>query len=329
MLTEIDAPPPENAAPLPVRAALVRKPLNVLQSWQASRQNLLTIIPDISTRQPIVSGRTGTRWHMVTDPTAIRHVLLENVDTYPKSIVTKNLLRPAIGDSLFISEGKHWRWQRRTAAPAFSHRNVAALGPVMTRAATRSADRIAQAGNRAVNLLDEMITTTFDVISDVTFSGDTGFDRAAVHRAIDLYIADAGKVSLLDVLGAPDWIPRPGRNLATNGMGDMKAAADRVIDARQAQGSQDVPDLLDLLLEGEDPKTGRRMTTGEIRDNLLTFIVAGHETTALTLAWSLYLCAFDPDVQERARTEVQSALQGRAATADDQYVVLVNRARHV
>ncbi|WP_292293551.1 cytochrome P450 [Marivita sp.] len=317
MLTEIDAPPPENAAPLPVRAALVRKPLNVLQSWQASRQNLLTIIPDISTRQPIVSGRTGTRWHMVTDPTAIRHVLLENVDTYPKSIVTKNLLRPAIGDSLFIAEGKHWRWQRRTAAPAFSHRNVAALGPVMTRAATRSADRIAQAGNRAVNLLDEMITTTFDVISDVTFSGDTGFDRAAVHRAIDLYIADAGKVSLLDVLGAPDWIPRPGRNLATNGMGDMKAAADRVIDARQAQGSQDVPDLLDLLLEGEDPKTGRRMTTGEIRDNLLTFIVAGHETTALTLAWSLYLCAFDPDVQERARTEVQSALQGRAATADD------------
>src|SRR6056297_137641 len=317
MLTEIDAPKPENAAPLPVRAALVRKPLNVLQSWQASRQNLLTIIPDISTRQPIVSGRTGTRWHMVTDPTAIRHVLLENVDTYPKSIVTKNLLRPAIGDSLFIAEGKHWRWQRRTAAPAFSHRNVAALGPVMTRAATRSANRIAQAGNRAVNLLEEMITTTFDVISDVTFSGDTGFDRAAVHRAIDLYIADAGKVSLLDVLGAPDWIPRPGRNLATNGMGDMKAAADRVIDARQAQGSQDVPDLLDLLLEGEDPKTGRRMTTGEIRDNLLTFIVAGHETTALTLAWSLYLCAFDPDVQERARTEVQSALQGRAATADD------------
>jgi cytochrome P450 len=64
---------------------------------------------------------------MITDPTAIRRVLLENVDNYPKSIVTKNLLRPAIGDSLFIAEGKHWRWQRRTAAPAFSHRNVSAL----------------------------------------------------------------------------------------------------------------------------------------------------------------------------------------------------------
>ncbi|WP_439123953.1 cytochrome P450 [Marivita sp.] len=301
----------------PVRANLVREPLNVLQSWQASRQNLLTIIPEISTRQPIVSGRTGTPWHMVTDPSAIRRVLLENVDNYPKSIVTKNLLRPAIGDSLFIAEGKHWRWQRRTAAPAFSHRNVAALAPVMTRAAERSADRITQAGNRAVNILDEMITATFDVISDVTFSGDTGFDRAAVHRAIDIYIAEAGKVSLFDVLGLPDWIPRPGRSLATNGMTDMKDAADRVIDARQARGSQDVPDLLDLLLAGDDPKSGRRMSTEEIRDNLLTFIVAGHETTALTLAWSLYLCAFDPNAQDRARAEAQSVLQGRAATADD------------
>jgi cytochrome P450 len=302
---------------IPVRAELVREPLNVLQSWQASRRNLLNIIPEASTRQPIVSGRTGTRWHMVTDPTAIRRVLLENVDNYPKSIVTKNLLRPAIGDSLFIAEGKHWRWQRRTAAPAFSHRNVAALAPVMTHAADRSADRIAQAGNRAVNMLDEMITATFDVISDVTFSGDTGFDRAAVHKAIDLYIAEAGKVSLFDVLGLPDWIPRPGRTLATNGMGDMKAAADRVIDARQASGHHDIPDLLDLLLEGEDPKTGRRMSTEEIRDNLLTFIVAGHETTALTLAWSLYLCAFDQDVQNRAHAEAQKVLHGRAATADD------------
>ncbi|MGA1614447.1 MAG: cytochrome P450, partial [Lutimaribacter sp.] len=74
---------------------------------------------------------------------------------------------------------------------------------------------------------------------------------------------------------------------------------------------------LDLLLSAEDPKTGRRMTTEEIRDNLLTFIVAGHETTALTLAWSFYLCAFAPDVQDRARAEAQSVLQGRAATAKD------------
>jgi cytochrome P450 len=78
-----------------------------------------------------------------------------------------------------------------------------------------------------------------------------------------------------------------------------------------------VPDLLDLLLEGEDPKTKRRMSTAELRDNLLTFIVAGHETTALTLAWAMYLVGFDQDVQDRARAEAQSVLQGRACTGDD------------
>jgi cytochrome P450 len=78
-----------------------------------------------------------------------------------------------------------------------------------------------------------------------------------------------------------------------------------------------VPDLLDLLLEGEDPETKRRMSTPELRDNLLTFIVAGHETTALTLGWSLYLCAYDQAVQERARAEAQSVLGGRAATGAD------------
>jgi len=301
----------------PVRAKLVRTPLNAFQSWQAARDNVLSIIPEVATREPIVSGGTGTPWHMVTDPTAIRRVLLENVDNYPKSKVTKNLLRPAIGESLFIAEGAHWRWQRRTAAPAFSHRNLMHLSPIMTRAAERCADRIAGVGNRAVNMLEEMVTTTFDVIADVTFSGDTGFDRDGVHKAIELYIAEAGKISLFDVLGVPDWIPRPGRMVSANGMADMKDAANKMIDAREAKGPDGIPDLLDLLLQGEDPKTKRKMTTEELRDNLLTFIVAGHETTALTLAWSLYLCAFDETVQTRARTEAKSVLKGRAATGED------------
>ena len=97
----------------------------------------------------------------------------------------------------------------------------------------------------------------------------------------------------------------------------MKRVADEAVEARRARGVQGVPDLLDLLLAGEDPETKRQMNTAELRDNLLTFIVAGHETTALTLAWSLYLCAFDTDVQDRARAEAQSVLQGRAASGED------------
>ena len=169
----------------PVRAPLATQPLGLWPSLQAARRNLLTIIPEIATRVPMISGRTGIRWPTAMAPGPTRGMLLENLDNYPKSTVTKNLLRPAIGESLFIAEGAHWRWQRRAAAPTFSHRNMQTLAPIMGAAAERSAERIGAAGRRAVDLYDEMVTTTFDVISDVTFSGGEAFDRNAVHRAID------------------------------------------------------------------------------------------------------------------------------------------------
>ena len=303
--------------PLPARVALVNQPLGLFRSLAMARRNVLSIIPEIAVKQPMVSGKMGKRWHMVMDPTAIREMLLDRVDDYPKSLVTKNLLRPAIGESLFIAEGAHWRWQRRAVAPAFSHRNMLNLSPIMTAAAQRSADRIAAAGPRAINMLDEMVTTTFDVISDVTFSGGDGFDRDAVHRAIDDYIAEAGKLSLFDILGLPDWLPRPGRAMSGRALKDMKRIADSAIEARAERGPSDTPDLLDLLLDGTDPKTKRQMNTAELRDNLLTFIVAGHETTALTLSWALYLVGFDQAVQHKARAEAQTVLQGRAATGAD------------
>lgn len=303
--------------PLPARVALVNQPLGLFRSLAMARRNVLSIIPEIAVKQPMVSGKMGKRWHMVMDPTAIREMLLDRVDDYPKSLVTKNPLRPAIGESLFIAEGAHWRWQRRAVAPAFSHRNMLNLSPIMTAAAQRSADRIADAGPRAINMLDEMVTSTFDVISDVTFSGGGGFDRDAVHRAIDDYIAEAGKLSLFDILGLPDWLPRPGRAMSGRALKDMKRIADGAIDARAERGPSDTPDLLDLLLDGTDPKTKRQMNTAELRDNLLTFIVAGHETTALTLSWALYLMGFDQAVQQKARAEAQTVLQGRAATGAD------------
>ncbi len=304
-------------ATLPVHVPLHSQPMGIWQSFQAARNNLLDILPEIAVRQPMVSGKTGVRWHMVMDPEAIRRILLEKLDDYPKSDVTKNLLRPAIGDSMFIAEGANWRWQRRAAAPVFSHRNVMNLAPIMTGAAERAADRIAAAGPRAVDMMEEMVTTTFDVISDVTFSGGDAFDRDAVHGAIDAYIGAAGRTSLFDILGFPEWVPRPGRVFSGKAVRQMKSVADQAIDERAKRGQQGVPDLLDLLLAGEDPETKRQMNTAELRDNLLTFIVAGHETTALTLAWSLYLCAFDPSIQDRARAEAQSVLQGRGANGED------------
>ncbi len=302
----------------PPKVKLVTEVWGPIQSLMAARRNILEIIPQAATKQPIITGRTGgVRWHMVMEPKAIGCILKDNLDIYPKSDVTKNLLKPAIGDSMFIAEGAHWRWQRRAAAPVFSHRNVMNLAPTMSGAAQRSADRIRAAGPKAVNFLDEMVSLTFDVISDVTFSGDEGFDRDSVHTSIDAYISEAGKLSLFDILGFPDWVPRPGRMFSSGGILKMKKVADHAIEERSKRAPDGVPDLLDLLLAGEDPDTKRKMNTAELRDNLLTFIVAGHETTALTLAWSLYLCAFDPEVQDRARAEAQSVLNGRSATGAD------------
>ena len=89
---------------LPAFVPFATEPLGILGSLKAARRNLLEILPELAVRQPMVSGKTGIRWHMVMDPDAIRRVLLEKVDDYPKSRATKNILRPAIGDSLFIAE---------------------------------------------------------------------------------------------------------------------------------------------------------------------------------------------------------------------------------
>lgn len=308
---------PTQTRTIPVKVPLVTEPWGILRSLATARRNVLEILPDIATRQPIVSGKTGKRWHMVMDPGALRHILKDGLRNYPKSDVTKNILRPAIGDSLFIAEGAHWHWQRRAAAPAFSWRNISNLGPVMSLAADHVTNRLEMAQGQAVDLFDEMTATTFEVISDVTFSGDEGFDRAAIHKAIDSYIDQTAKISLFDILGVPSWVPRPSRLMSSGALKQMKRVADQAIENRTGADANDVPDLLDLLLSGEDPETKRRMNTAELRDNLLTFIVAGHETTALTLAWALYLCAFDQTVQTRAQHEAQSVLNGRTATADD------------
>ncbi|PWK60294.1 cytochrome P450 [Roseicyclus mahoneyensis] len=314
---------------LPVAARLPRAPMGVIDSYLAARENILGIIPDGALDLPMLSGRTGPqRWHMVMGPAGIRQVLLERVEHYPKSEATKSILRPAIGESLFVAEGDHWRWQRRAAAPAFAARNVEALTPVMTRAAEAAADRIAKvAGRRAINAVDEMVGATFDIIADITLSDPDGMDRAAVGASLDAYIDRAARVSVLDVLGAPGWMPRPGRQAAVRDLAQMQGEMDRAIVRRQASGPSLVPDLMDLLMGARDPETGREMTPAELRENLLTFIVAGHETTALTLAWALYLCAFDQSEQDKARAEAQTVLGRRAATAAD--VPRLTAVRHV
>ena len=161
----------------------------------------------------------------------------------------------------------------------------------MSRAAEATSERVAKAKGQPNDMFEEMVSATFQVIADVTLSGDSEFDRDSVHRAIDDYILAAGRVTLADMFNLPAWVPRGGWLKSRRALKQMHSIADATIEARRSDPNSGTPDLLDLLLMAEDAETGRSMSTAELRDNLLTFIVAGHETTALTLSWALYLCA--------------------------------------
>lgn len=292
------------------------QPLTMLQSLRAARRNVLEIIPAIAYLQPMLSGRMGSRWHMVQDPVALKRVFLDNATAYPKSEIMSRMLRPAVGNSLFTSEGAEWRWQRRAVAPVFAQRNVVALAPVMTATAERAAARIA-AGPRPAEMVHEMLAATFDVICDVALSGREHFDGGAYGAAISRYFETAGKASLLDFLHVPNWIPRPGAVLGRGAVRTMHRMVAAAIEARHDGTTAGIEDLLDRMLAAEDPETGRRMTPPDVLHNMQFFIVAGHETTALALGWALHLLAGAPDIQNLARAEAAGVLGGRAAGADD------------
>jgi len=302
---------------VPPTVAPPTRELGVIASLRAVRRNVLSVLPDLSFVQPIVSGRTGpSRWHMVQGPEGMKRIFLDNAGNYPKSEVMIRMLRSAVGESLFTSEGPAWRWQRRAIAPVFSTRNVRALAPVMAATAERAAARIA-AHEGPVEAVREMLSATFDVICEVALSGREHFDADAYGEAITRYFLTVGRASLLDFLDVPHWVPRPGEILGRGAVRTMHRMVARAIEARRLQATGKADDLLDYMLTAEDPETGRRMDAIDLLHNMQFFIVAGHETTALLLAWALFLLANDEQVQARAGNEARAALGGRAVAADD------------
>ena len=305
---------------VPVAAPVHRRRLSRIETALIARRNVLEIIPSFVYRQPIVSGDILVRWHMMADPAGMKRVMLDNLANYPKSEIMRRMLRPAIGDSLFNADGAEWKWQRQAVAPVFTHRNVLALAPAMTATAERAVARLMRAA-AAPRLVKEMLTATFDVICDVALSGREHFDSETFSRAITQYFQTAGRASMLDFLGFPEWFPRPGELLAGGSVRTMHSMVATAIDARRKKthrnDGKNADDLLDRMLAAEDPETGHRMSPQDLIHNMQFFIVAGHETTALALSWALYLLANSPEHQEKARAQVTARLQGRVAEAAD------------
>ncbi|MEM1344504.1 MAG: cytochrome P450 [Pseudomonadota bacterium] len=315
-----DVNPPEPIAPQqPVAIRPPRRALSAWGAWRAARANVLALVPEAAYRAPFLRGKNlGGRWSMAMAPELVERVLHRNEANYPRSDITLRMLRPTEGANLFTADGPDWRWQRRAMVPAFHGRSLAGLAPMMTAAAETAATRLIAEAEREgmADVYPAMVLTACDVIAETMLSGGGGLDRSGLLEAIDGYIDTVGRLSLLDVLGLPAAIPRPARLIDRYGPA-MDRLIDRVVARRREEGPRTTPDLLDHLIAAHDPESGRAMDRIALRNNLLIMLVAGHETTALALTWALYLLAFHPDAQVKAREEAQSVLGTRAAEAGD------------
>lgn len=241
----------------------------------------------------------------VMDPPLVDEVLVSRAEQFPKAPIIRATIGAAVGTrSIFTAEGADWRWQRRASSPPFRHGTILGFVPAMTRAAEDTAARLAGASG-TVDLAEAMMATTFDIIVDTMLSGRGSFDIERFGAEITHFFDTVSWIAALNVLRLPKWVPYPGRRRARAGTVFLKAEMARVIAERRARPSA-TPDLLDALIAAHDPETSRAMTDAELADNLLTFVVAGHETTALALTWAFWLVAHDPAVERRVLEEVAS-----------------------
>ncbi|MGU3467941.1 cytochrome P450 [Methylobacterium sp. C33D] len=289
--------PPERELPL---AAYLR----------SIRDNALAGFPRRAFEEPVTRrGLLGRSSFVLNDPEAIRRVLVENQANYARTTGTTRILRPILGDGLLISEGSAWRHQRRTLAPAFTPRAIDGLVPHIAAAVTDGMERIAaEAAEGPVDLFTSFYRLALEIAGRAMFSVGMDEHGAELRQFIAEYAERMGRPHLLDIVIPPGW-PVPLDLSRRRFRHRWIPFLDRIIAARRAaerDGSRS-GDLLDLLAAARNPDTGAAFTPDELRDQVATMILAGHETTAGTLFWAAYLLALAPEVQERVAAEARAA----------------------
>ena len=224
-------------------------------------------------------------------------------------------LEPALGQGLLTADGERWRWQRRAAAPTFRHERLLGFVPAMIAAAEARRDAWLARGGGTIDVAHEMMQTTFAIIVDTMLSGRSGIDAHRVESALTDYLESTSWTVALAMLRAPGWLPYPGQRRAERARDYLRAEVLRAVATRRTSAERR-PDLLGLLLEATDGETGRAMSDRDLADNLLTFITAGHETTALALTWTFYLLDRHPAVAERVLAEFAAVTGGGALRPD-------------
>jgi cytochrome P450 len=267
--------------------------------------------------QPVFERRVlWQRYLIVNAPRGIERVLLDNAGNYVKSRVARRLVEPGIGRGLLTSEGDAWRRQRRIMAPSFDHRSLMSYTPVMTEAAAvllARWDRLPEGA--PLDIAAEMMRLTLKIIARAMFSTDADDVGSIVEEAVGRYQREV-RPGLVDLLNLPDWWPRPGTRRWSRIFDRLDAVIDGLVRREPAPGGES-KDLLARLQQARDTETGQPMDPRDLRDQVVTIFMAGHETTAQALTWTWYLLSQHPAEEARFHAELDSVLGGRAPRFED------------
>jgi cytochrome P450 len=271
----------------------------------------------------------GERTLIVNDPGLIKHVLVDNAANYRMSDIRQLVLRPILRDGLLTAEGQVWKRSRKAVAPVFTPRHAKGFAGQMLRQSedyARKYDNVGEQG-AVFDIAIDMTELTFAILSDTLFSGE--IVSASDHFADDVnqLLHRMGRVDPMDLLKAPSWVPRMtrigGRKVLDKFRGIVRDTMDMRFAKMQADRASVPEDFLTLLLDEAGPEG---LTKEEIEDNILTFIGAGHETTARALAWTLYCVANSPHIREAMEREIDAVLATDAEPVEWLELMPVTRA---
>jgi len=276
----------------------------------AMRESVIGTWGQPAYEEDIIRGRFfGHSSFILNTPDAIRHVLVDNYENYTRTPAGIRVLRPVLGEGLLIAEGRAWKHQRRTLAPAFTPRAVAPLVPHMVGVIGEAIAKLQAASSGPVDLREAMQRMTLEIAGRTMFSFEMGRHGPALRDFVMEYGARLARPHFLDLLLPLGW-PSPQDFARARFRKRWTRFVAMLMAERRAAGKKEgAPprDLLDLMGAARDPETGQAFTDQQLGDQVATMILAGHETTATALFWSLYLLALDPLTQDALVAEVQGA----------------------
>ncbi len=244
------------------------------------------------------------RFVFAYDPVDIHHVLVRNHRNYVKSRSYEGL-RLVMGNGLVTSEGAFWKRQRRLSQPAFHHKRLAGLAETMTQCVDRTADAwLARAGTRPldVDFHAEMMRLTLGIVGETLFGIDLTGASNELGAAISVVLQHANEYAE-SIVRVPLWLPTPANRRFQRAKKLLDATVQKIITERRAHG-RDEGDLLSMLMSITDQSGEERMTDAQLRDEVMTLFLAGHETIATSMSWTFLLLSQHPDVLSRVRQEV-------------------------